>query len=39
MTEETFDDRKIVFELGNILDGNAATNVFLNNVKHHKKLS
>ena len=32
MNEETFDDGKIVFELGNILDGNAATNVFLDNV-------
>jgi beta-glucanase (GH16 family) len=32
MTEETYDDGKIVFELGNILDGNAATNVYLDNV-------
>lgn len=32
MTEETFNDGKIVFELGNILDGNAATNVYLDNV-------
>ncbi|WP_404330930.1 carbohydrate binding domain-containing protein [Mesobacillus maritimus] len=32
MNEETFDDGKIVFELGNILGGNAATNVFLDNV-------
>ncbi|MBT2693516.1 carbohydrate binding domain-containing protein [Bacillus sp. ISL-55] len=32
MTEETFNDGKIVFELGNILEGNAATNVYLDNV-------
>lgn len=32
MTEETYFDGKIVFELGNILDGNAATNVYLDNV-------
>ncbi|MBT2679986.1 carbohydrate binding domain-containing protein [Bacillus sp. ISL-35] len=32
MTEETYADGKIVFELGNILDGNAATNVYLDNV-------
>jgi len=33
MTEETYADGKIVFELGNILDGNAATNVYLDNVR------
>ncbi len=32
MKEPTFDDGKIVFELGNILDGNAVTNVYLDNV-------
>ncbi|WP_280846805.1 carbohydrate binding domain-containing protein [Mesobacillus selenatarsenatis] len=32
MTEDTFNDGKIVFELGNIQDGNAATTVFLDNV-------
>jgi len=32
MTEETYEDGKMVFELGNILDGNAATNVYLDNV-------
>jgi beta-glucanase (GH16 family) len=32
MTEETYNDGKIVFELGNIADGNAATNVYLDNV-------
>ncbi|MBT2662838.1 carbohydrate binding domain-containing protein [Bacillus sp. ISL-45] len=32
MTEETYADGKIVFELGNILEGNAATNVYLDNV-------
>ncbi|CAM4093924.1 carbohydrate binding domain-containing protein [Mesobacillus thioparans] len=32
MTEETYGDGKIVFELGNILNGNAATNVYLDNV-------
>lgn len=33
MDKETYDDGKIVFELGNILDGNAATNVYLDNVR------
>lgn len=32
MNEETYDDGKIVFELGNILDGNAATNIYLDNI-------
>jgi beta-glucanase (GH16 family) len=32
MTEATYNDGKIVFELGNIADGNAATNVYLDNV-------
>ncbi|WP_176167279.1 carbohydrate binding domain-containing protein [Mesobacillus jeotgali] len=32
MNEETYADGKIVFELGNILDGNAATNVYIDNV-------
>jgi beta-glucanase (GH16 family) len=32
MNEATYADGKIVFELGNILDGNAATNVYLDNV-------
>ncbi|WP_226647546.1 carbohydrate binding domain-containing protein [Mesobacillus subterraneus] len=32
MNEATFADGKIVFELGNILNGNAATNVYLDNV-------
>jgi beta-glucanase (GH16 family) len=32
MNEATFNDGKIVFELGNISDGNAATNVFIDNV-------
>jgi hypothetical protein len=32
MDEETYDDGKIVFELGNILDGNAATNIYLDNI-------
>jgi beta-glucanase (GH16 family) len=32
MTEETYADGKIVFELGNIFEGNAATNVYLDNV-------
>lgn len=32
MNEETYNDGKIVFELGNILEGNAATNVYLDNV-------
>ena len=32
MNEATFNDGKIVFELGNIADGNAATNVYLDNV-------
>ncbi|MGV2939603.1 carbohydrate binding domain-containing protein [Mesobacillus sp. LC4] len=32
MTEDTFNDGKMVFELGNIQDGNAATTVFLDNV-------
>jgi LPXTG-motif cell wall-anchored protein len=32
MNEETFNDGKIVFELGNIQDGNAATTVYLDNV-------
>ncbi len=33
MNEATYADGKIVFELGNILDGNAATNVYLDNVR------
>lgn len=32
MNEETYKDGKIVFELGNIAGGNAATNVYLDNV-------
>ena len=32
MNEATYADGKIVFELGNIPDGNAATNVYLDNV-------
>lgn len=32
MNEETYNDGKIVFELGNIAGGNAATNVYLDNV-------
>jgi beta-glucanase (GH16 family) len=32
MNEATYADGKIVFELGNILNGNAATNVYLDNV-------
>lgn len=32
MNEETYIDGKIVFELGNILGGNAATNVYLDNI-------
>ncbi|MEH7444107.1 carbohydrate binding domain-containing protein [Bacillus sp. JJ1122] len=32
MNEETYNDGKIVFELGNIAEGNAATNVYLDNV-------
>ncbi|WP_423409179.1 carbohydrate binding domain-containing protein [Heyndrickxia sp. MSNUG] len=32
MNEETYNDGKIVFELGNINGGNAATNVYLDNV-------
>jgi beta-glucanase (GH16 family) len=32
MNEETYNDGKIVFELGNIADGDAATNVYLDNV-------
>lgn len=32
MDQETFNDGKMVFELGNIADGNAATNVYLDNV-------
>ncbi|MGI8385340.1 carbohydrate binding domain-containing protein [Robertmurraya sp. P23] len=32
MSEETYEDGKIVFELGNILEGNATTNVTLDNV-------
>ncbi|WP_246944893.1 carbohydrate binding domain-containing protein [Bacillus pinisoli] len=33
MTEETYQDGKLVFELGNIANGNAATNVFIDNVR------
>lgn len=36
MNEETYDDGKIVFELGNILDGNAATNIYLDNISIQK---
>jgi len=32
MNQETYNDGKIVFELGNIADGNVATNVYLDNV-------
>ncbi|WP_442598665.1 carbohydrate binding domain-containing protein [Neobacillus sp. D3-1R] len=32
MLEESYDDGKLVFELGNIVDGNAATNVYLDNI-------
>lgn len=32
MNEETYNDGKIVFELGNIAGGNAATNVYIDNV-------
>jgi beta-glucanase (GH16 family) len=32
MNEATYADGKIVFELGNIVDGNTATNVYLDNV-------
>lgn len=32
MNEETYNDGKIVFELGNIAEGNAATNVYLDNI-------
>lgn len=32
MDKETYNDGKIVFELGNILDGNTATNVYLDKV-------
>ena len=33
MNEATYADGKIVFELGNIVDGNTATNVYLDNVR------
>ncbi|MCM3694342.1 carbohydrate binding domain-containing protein [Neobacillus niacini] len=32
MNEETYDNGKMVFELGNILEGNAATNIYLDNI-------
>lgn len=32
MAEDTYHDGKLVFELGNIADGNAATNVYIDNV-------
>ena len=32
MNEDTYNDGKMVFELGNIADGNAATTVYLDNV-------
>lgn len=37
MEDETFDDGKIVFELGSILDENALTTVYLDNVNIQKK--
>ena len=36
MTEDTFSDGKIVFELGNIAGGNAATTVYLDNINISK---
>jgi beta-glucanase (GH16 family) len=36
MSEESYDDGKLVFELGNIVDGNAATNVYLDNITIQK---
>lgn len=32
MDEETYDDGKIVFELGNIAGGNASTNIYIDNI-------
>jgi hypothetical protein len=37
MNEETFADGKLVFELGNIPDGNAAANVYIDNVSVQKQ--
>ncbi|MFC0190078.1 carbohydrate binding domain-containing protein [Fictibacillus aquaticus] len=37
MNEETFADGKLVFELGNIADGNAAANVYIDNVSVQKQ--
>lgn len=36
MTEETYEDGKIVFEIGNIFEGNAAIDVYLDNVSIQK---